>query len=172
MRFFKVVDGALHYRVGNNDQPLDFRGDGEFTSVNERFRFHPDSMGVAEEVNDLGTVGVDTFVLNNRPDEPSGPDKPAWKDYLGNYTGSAYGEKVPLRIYIENGYLYASRAGGTKLIEYRPGTLLFGVGRECGIPREHPALGQSQFHARLSSPGNNVHAVCLMATAITIGEVA
>ncbi len=126
MRFFKVLDGALHYRVGNNDQPLDFRGDGEFTSVNERFRFHPDSMGVAEEVNDLGTVGVDTFVLNNRPDEPSGPDKPAWKDYLGNYTGSAYGEKVPLRIYIENGYLYASRAGGTKLIEYRPG-LFFSV---------------------------------------------
>jgi len=126
MRFFKVVDGALHYRVGNNDQPLEFRGDGEFTSVNERFRFHLDSVGTVVEADDLGTVGVDTFVLNHRPDELPGPDKPEWKQYLGNYAGSAYGEKVPLRIYVENGYLYASRAGGTKLIEYRPG-LIFTV---------------------------------------------
>lgn len=135
MRFFSVVNGALHYRVGNNDQSLEFRGDGEFTSLDERFRFHLDPAGSPAEVDDLGTVGVDTFVLNNRPDEPPGPDKPEWKQYLGNYTGSAYGEKVPLRIYMENGYLYASRAGGTKLVEYRPG-LFFTVWGEsvefCG----------------------------------------
>jgi CubicO group peptidase (beta-lactamase class C family) len=121
MRSFKVIDEALHYKVGNNDRPLEYRGDGEFTSSNERFRFHFDSIGNATDADDLGTVGVDTFILNDRPGEPPGPDKPEWKQYLGAYSGFAYGDKVPLRIYLQNGYLYASRSGGTKLMEYRPG---------------------------------------------------
>jgi CubicO group peptidase (beta-lactamase class C family) len=121
MRFFNVVDGVLRYKVGNNNHPLQFHGNGEFTTADERFRFHLDSSGNAAWADDLGTVGVDTFVLNDRPGETPGPDKPEWKPLLGTYFGFVYGEKVPLKIYEQNGYLYASRAGGSRLIEYRPG---------------------------------------------------
>jgi CubicO group peptidase (beta-lactamase class C family) len=145
MRSFAVVDGTLHYRVGRHDLPLDFRGAGEFTAANERFRFHFDSAGNAFSADDLGTGGVDTFVLNDRPGETPEPDKPEWKQFPGTYTGFSYGEKVPLKIYLQNGYLYASRGGGSKLVEYRRGLFVTVWGESVEFQDDVVLFGNCRF---------------------------
>lgn len=121
MRKFAVVDGTLHYYVGTNDEPLTFRGAGEYTTKNERFRFHLDDKGRGAHVDDLGSVGVDTFVANELAGEPPGAIRPQWLAFVGDYEGKVYGATATAKVELRNGYLFTSRGGGTKLLEYKPG---------------------------------------------------
>lgn len=57
---------------------------------------------------------------NDRPDEPPGPNRPEWSEFIGQYQGPAFGIKYTTRIYLKNGYLYSSRGDGTKLTECKP----------------------------------------------------
>jgi hypothetical protein len=145
MRSFALVDGVLRYRVGDSDRPLDFHGDGEFTTEGERFRFHCDGQGKPIFADDLGSVGADTFVLNDRPGEPPGPDRPQWRALVGDYAGFAYGETIPLKITRQNGFLYASRAGGSKLLEERPGLFFTVWGESVEFDAEGLRYGNRRF---------------------------
>jgi hypothetical protein len=139
------VDGVLHYRVGTNDLPLTFHGDSEYTTADERFRFHLDARGKGAWVEDLGSVGVDTFVANELANEPPGPNKPEWLAFTGDYEGNVYGEVSPARVEIRNGYIFISRGGGTKLLEYRPGFFFTSWGETVAFTSDAMLYGNRRF---------------------------
>ena len=145
MGTFTVVDGVLHYRVGTNDEPLTFHGGGEYTAGNDRCRFHLDDKGRGAWVEDLGTVGVDTFVANELTGEPPGPAKPEWSAFAGDYEGNAYGEASPAKIELRNGYLFLNRGGGTKLVEYRPGFFFTTWGESVTFTDDAMLYGNRRF---------------------------
>lgn len=148
MRTFAVVDGVLHYRVGSNDEALTFHGQGEYTTANERFRFHRDDTGIWAE--DLGTVGVDTFAANELADEAPGPAKPEWSAFTGDYEGHVYGQAAPAKVELRNGHLFISRGGETKLIEYRPGFFFTSWGESVTFSGDALFYGNRRF-ARLKA---------------------
>ena len=145
MRKFALVNGALHYRVGTNDEPLTFHGAGEYTTANERFRFHAGEDAVGARVDDLGSVGVDTFIVNERVDEPPGPGKAEWLAFAGDYEGSVYGAVAQAKIELRNGYLFASRGGGTKLVEYKPGFFFTTWGESVVFENDVMSYGNRRF---------------------------
>lgn len=117
---FEVRDGAL-YVASPVARQLFAHSATEFIDGHDRYRFHLDSLGNADRIDDLGANGQDVFVINERVGEPKGPDLPEWRAYVGQYEGHAYGEAVPAQITLRNGYLWASTRGGSKLIPFQPG---------------------------------------------------
>jgi hypothetical protein len=119
LRTFVVINGVLRYKAGHLDLALTDHGDGDFTADNERFRFHRE--GDSIRVDDLGDEGVDTFIANELAGEPPGPAKPEWSQFTGDYEAHVWGETATVSVALRNGYLFVSRDGGTKLLEYAPG---------------------------------------------------
>ncbi len=151
MRKFAVVDGALHYRVGTNDLKLIFRGNGEYTTDDERFRFHLDEAGRGASIEDLGSVGVDTFLANELAGEPPGPGKPEWAAFAGDYEGRVYGSASLAKVELRNGYLFISSGGGSKLIEYKPGFFFTSWGETVTFANDAMLYGNRRF-VRVKAP--------------------
>lgn len=117
---FKVEDKKLHYIQGDRNLQLAAHSQTEFTADGDKYTFYLDEAGEPKFVHKLGKYNVDTFLPNDRPGEPPGPNRPEWSEYIGQYQGPAFGITYTTRIYLKNGYLYSSRGGGTKLTEYKP----------------------------------------------------
>jgi CubicO group peptidase (beta-lactamase class C family) len=145
MRTFCVVDGKLHYQVGSNNLPLSFHGDGIYTTDDEFFRFHSSPQTRSAWAEDLGGIGVDTFVANELLGEAAGPAKPEWSQFVGTYEGTAYGETSMATVFLRNGYLFASRAGGSKLVEYRPGFFFTVWGESVTFSNGEMRYGNRRF---------------------------
>jgi CubicO group peptidase (beta-lactamase class C family) len=86
------------------------------------------------------------YDFNYAFDEPSGPDKPEWSRYLGEYEVWKYG--VPTytaSITVKNGYLYYN---DFKCTEYEPG-LFFGYdGEALDFRSEPPTFGGIVLHKK------------------------
>ena len=138
---FKVADGHLHYIRGDSDLKLDAHSPTEFTGGGEKFTFHLDETGAPKFVHNLGANFVDVFLLNDQPNDPPGPNRPEWSEYVGQYQGPAFGIKYTTKIYLKNGYLYSSRGNGTKLTEYQPGLFFTADGEAVIFENGRMSLG-------------------------------
>ena len=142
----KIIGGKLYMKRGSNNTVLSPHSNYEFTLPNgELFTFHFDKSGNPEYMFNLGDNGADFFIYNDSPDEKPGPNKPEWSKIIGSYKGHVYGEEVTSKIYIKNGYLYSSRAGGTKLSEYKPGVFFLCDGESLIIKKDSMFLGSRPF---------------------------
>jgi len=105
---FRVEGGKLHFHRQHNDVTLLARSPTEFTdaAMTQSYRFDLGSDGAPTGVLQLGDVGQDYMVLNDRVGEPRGPDRPEWREFVGDYTALAYGQTVNQKVTLRNGYLY------------------------------------------------------------------
>ena len=87
--------------------------------MTQSYRFDLSPYGDATGVLQLGDVGPDYMAINDRPSEPSGPNLPEWKQFVGSYSSTAYGQATTEKVTLKNGYLYW--AGLVKLYPYRSG---------------------------------------------------
>ncbi len=87
----------------------------------ERLTFTLGTDGRAVSALVVGEHGVDTWFVNDGPDEPKGTFQQGWNAYIGSYRIGAYGNEFTTTISERNGYLFSSRNGGTKLIPYGKG---------------------------------------------------
>ena len=149
---FAINQGRLRVRTpGGSERDLVARNPTEFTDGLDRYRFHLDPSGQGAWIEDLGDNGQDTFVLNERPGEPSGPGKAEWANLLGDYWGEVYGQPISVTITQRNGYLWASTRGGSKLIEYAPGLFFTVWGESLEFRGDTLRLRSASFVARRSS---------------------
>jgi CubicO group peptidase (beta-lactamase class C family) len=121
---FKVEEGALFYIRGGSKVKLNAHSATKFTSNIHTFNFHLDGAGQVTGVLVQGWRNVGIFMsINDRPNDPPGPNRPEWQAYVGEYTGKLWGSTIPrgVSVSIKNGYLYVKRDGWLKLTEYEPG---------------------------------------------------
>jgi CubicO group peptidase (beta-lactamase class C family) len=146
VRRFQVRDGRLNVLSGNQAVELVSHGPAEFTTDRERYRFRLDNFGRPMAIDYLGPNGVDTYFPNGLDSEAPGPNKPEWQKYLGDYEGMAAGV-VPATstISMDNGFLSWSRAGGTRLEEYREGLFFASDGESVILDGVHASLGNRPF---------------------------
>jgi hypothetical protein len=121
---FKVEEGALFYIRGGSKVKLNAHSATKFTSNIHTFNFHLDGAGKVRGVLVQGWRNAGIFMsINDRPDDPPGPNRPEWQAYVGEYTGKAWGATISrsVTVSIKNGYLSVKRNGWLKLTEYEPG---------------------------------------------------
>ena len=143
---FKVEDGQLHYHRQRSNVALFARSGSESTDEKQTqsFRFDLSSDGWAKGVLQLGNVGPDYMVLNERLGEVKGPDQTQWKEFVGEYKATAYGQATTQKVILRNGYLFW---GDTiKLLPYRDG-LFFTVDGEAVafLGKNRMTYGNRQF---------------------------
>lgn len=87
------------------------------------------------------------FDFNYLPDEPPGPDKPEWSQYLGEYEVLKYGVpyKYTVNITVKNGYLHWN---GCKCTEYEPGLFFIHDGDALDFRSEPPTFGGIVLHKK------------------------
>ncbi len=94
-----------------------------------------------------GGVGFQVFDFNYLPDEPPGPDKPEWSEYLGEYEVLKYG--VPYQytgtVSVKNGYLYYNDC---KCMEYEPGLFFIYDGDALDFRSEPPTFAGIVLHRK------------------------
>lgn len=130
---------TLVLQRGNNKTTLKPTDKNTFaTESGELLLFSFNKNGIPKVVS-IGSGGVDTWFLNDRKDEPKGDFRAEWKKYLGSYRIGAYGNEFETKIYEQNGYLFSSRNGGTKLIPFSNG-LFFTPDGESVIFRDDKML--------------------------------
>ena len=93
----------------------------------------------------LGPNGTDMFFPNTAPNQPFGPNRSEWAPYIGTYIGYANGEPFESNIVLKNGYLYSTRAGGTRLVEYAPGLFFTTEGEAVIFEGARMSLGNRPF---------------------------
>ena len=105
---FKVEGGQLHFHRQRSNVALIARSQTEFSDekLTQSYRFEFDSHGLPKGVLQLGNVGPDYMVLNERPGEPRGPDRPEWRQFVGEYSSTAYGQTTTQKVTLRNGYLF------------------------------------------------------------------
>ena len=112
---------TLVLQRGNSKTILKPIGKNSFATENGELLLFSFDKNEIPKVVSIGAGGVDTWFLNDRKDEPKGAFRPEWKAYLGSYRIGAYGNEFKTKIYEQNGYLFSSRNGGTKLIPFSTG---------------------------------------------------
>jgi hypothetical protein len=152
-RSLRVTGKTLEVVVGDKALPLESHGPAEFTTRTERYRVRLDNGGRPIAVDYLGPNGTDVFFPNGNPDEPTGPNRPEWASIIGTYTGSSNGESFTSDIFVRNGYLYSTRAGGTRLQDYAPNLFFTSDGEAVTFAGDKMSLGNRPFvRQRKSSP--------------------
>jgi CubicO group peptidase (beta-lactamase class C family) len=115
--------------------------DGRITYI--RFVFGDnDSPSYIVKVNN----GV-TFDYNDGPNDKRGPNKREWKEYIGKYTFTKWGQKVEVRkVSNKNGYLYFDKL---KLKEYQPGLFFSSTGEALDLRSKIPTYQNTRLMKRL-----------------------
>ena len=143
---FKVQDGNLFYVAGNNAVKLDAHGPTEFTSRFRKFTFYLDESGNPIGVQDSTPSGVEFLVINDRPGDQVGANKPKWQKFVGEYSSELYRD-IKTSVAIKNGYLYVSWGGGLqiKLTEYEPGLFFTADGEAVIFQGDRMSFGNRPF---------------------------
>ena len=144
-RTLRVVAGRLQVVRGNDVVSLESHGPAEFTTPSERYRFRLDNGGRPTAIDYLGPNGTDVFFPNGRSDEPPGPNRPEWAAFVGTYVGHANGQEFTSDIFVRNGYLYSTRAGGTRLHDYAPRLFFMSEGESVTFEGNKMMLGNRPF---------------------------
>ena len=144
-RTLRVVGDELQVVSGDRSTPLEAHGPAEFTTSFERYRFRLDNGGKPIAIDYLGPNGTDVFFPNGRSDELPGPNRPEWAAFAGTYVGHSNGQEFTSDIDIRNGYLYTTRAGGTRLREYEPGLFFMSEGESVLFNGDRMMLGNRPF---------------------------
>ncbi len=115
--------------------------DGRITYI--RFVFGDnDSPSYIVKVNN----GV-TFDYNGGPNDKRGPNKREWKEYIGKYTFTKWGQKVEVRkVSSKNGYLYFDKL---KLKEYQPGLFFSSTGEVLDLRSKIPTYQNTRLMKRI-----------------------
>jgi len=88
-----------------------------------------------------------TFDYNDGPNDKRGPNKREWKEYIGKYTFTKWGQKVEVReVSNKNGYLYFEKL---KLKEYRPGLFFSSTGEAFDIRTNIPTYQNIRLIKRI-----------------------
>lgn len=84
--------------------------------------------------------GLQVFDFNYLADEPAGPDKPEWSEYLGEYYVLRWGApfEFTANITVENGYLFYN---GCKCTEHEAGLFFIYDGTDLDFRSEPPTFG-------------------------------
>ena len=87
-----------------------------------------------------GGVGFQVFDYSYAFDEPPGPDKPGWSEYLGEYEVLRYGvpEHYTGSFTVKNGYPYYN---DLKCTEHEPGLFFTYDGLALDFRSDPPTLG-------------------------------
>lgn len=142
---FKVQDGNLFYVAGNNAVKLDAHGPTEFTSSIRKFTFYLDESGKPIGVQDSTPSGVEFLLINDRPGDQVGANKPEWQKFVGEYSNKLYRDTIKTSVAIKNGYLYASWGGELKLTEYELGLFFTADGEAVIFQGDRMSLGNRPF---------------------------
>jgi hypothetical protein len=74
--------------------------------------------------------------LNDSPADPPGPDRPEWREHLGEYEVLWRGEPDrTVGVTLRNGYLYY---GGRKCVEHEPGLFFSNDGEAIDFRSDPP----------------------------------
>jgi hypothetical protein len=180
---FEEHDGAL-FRSFNESTPVkltphgetEFSADVPNSARTVSWTFDLDGSGRARGamgVEDLYTSGG-YFFLNERPDEPPGPDLPAWRDWLGTYAlivrgvrwnqrrGSFApvepGPKLEVSVTMRNGWLYLrpdfrEHSFDAKLAESEPGLFFTADGESVRFEPERAIFNNVAYEKAHNSTG-------------------
>ena len=127
-----------------------------FTSDTEAFIKEKDgSMTIirfVSNVNDTPSYIVKVnngvaFDYNDGPHDKRGPDNKEWKEYIGKYSLSTWGQKVELlRVSKKNGHLYLNRL---RLKEYQPGLFFSSTGEALDFRKKVPTWRNIRLRKRI-----------------------
>ncbi len=146
VKSFAARSGALGVQTGDNFTALTTHGPAEFTTATERYRFRLDPFGRPQRIDYRGANGTDVLFPNALASDPSGPNDPAWRAYVGAYEGEAWGvETITTHIELRDGWLYSSRGGGTRLAPYAPDLFFAADGESVVFQGERMWLGNRPF---------------------------
>ena len=88
-----------------------------------------------------------TFDYNDGPNDERGPNKREWKEYLGKFSFTKWGQKVEVRkVSKKNGYLYFEKL---KLEEYQPGLFFSSTGEAFDIRSNIPTYQNTRLIKRI-----------------------
>jgi CubicO group peptidase (beta-lactamase class C family) len=135
----KLADGVLGMQVEASFMPL------RFTSPVDMFRVAPDGETVAyryfaqlpgEPAHLECAIGENSLDYNDGPNDPPGPNLPAWEPYMGRYETELWGKPSDeFIIQRKNGYLYLNEL--RMIVETEPG-LFFAADGEALDLRSAP----------------------------------
>jgi len=112
------VDDKLGIKQADRFNRLQVVNENEFyTEDHKLYRYIPASSQQPAYIQ--GVIDGESWDLNEAIDEPPGPNKPSWKNYLGEYQIQTYKRDLArAKISVKNGYLYFN---SYKLTEFKPG---------------------------------------------------
>jgi hypothetical protein len=88
-----------------------------------------------------------TFDYNDGPNDERGPNKREWKEYLGKFFFTKWGQKVEVRkVSKKNGYLYFEKL---KLEEYQPGLFFSSTGEALDLRSKIPTYQNTRLMKRI-----------------------
>ena len=139
----KVANGVLGLDAGGSFQKLSFTSpvDAFLTDeAGEAIPLHLEAANDARPKFLRCTEGPSFGDLdyNDGPADPPGPDKPAWKNYVGDYQMMDSGKPSPVKVHVKNGSLYVDER---KLIaEPQAGLFFTADGEALDFRREPPTF--------------------------------
>ena len=87
------------------------------------------------------------FDYNDGPHHKRGPDNKEWKEYIGKYSLSTWGQKAELlRVSKKNGHLYLNRL---RLKEYQPGLFFSSTGEALDFRKKVPTWRNIRLRKRI-----------------------
>lgn len=88
-----------------------------------------------------------TFDYNDGPNDERGPNKREWKEYIGKFSFTKWGQKVEVRkVSKKNGYLYFEKL---KLEEYQPGLFFSSTGEALDLRSKIPTYQNTRLMKRM-----------------------
>ena len=90
-----------------------------------------------------------TFNYNDGPHDQQGPNKKEWKDYIGRYRLSTWGQKGKvLKVSKKNGYLYLDKL---RLQEYQSGLFFSSTGEALDLRNTTPTWRNIKLRKRIDA---------------------
>jgi hypothetical protein len=140
MADLKVKDGTLGLQQGATFTPL------RFTSPSEMYIADPDGNAVTYRYSAASalasahfecSVGENSLDRNEGAHDATGPDKPAWMQYVGTYRIYRWGKPTrSVTIQPKNGYLYLNEI--RLITEFEPGLFFTADGEAVDFRRGEP----------------------------------
>jgi len=136
---FSVRGDQLYFTAGDYTVKLRAHSATEFTPQapedHRRWTFDIDAQGKPKGVIEAADFITAYLPLNDQPDDPPGPARPEWREYIGKYSITHHNSQQHVEISERNGYLYWNEK--IRLTEFKPGLFFtcdgdsaqFGVGQ-------------------------------------------
>jgi CubicO group peptidase (beta-lactamase class C family) len=151
----QVQDDYLTLTDADARNVLDAHTPTVFTNQNRKYTFMTGENGAVNALHFLSpnytTNASEYWPVNDTPHDEPGPNKPEWNGFVGQYIGYLTADKLSVKVFMKNGYLYiegptsSNWYGGIKLSEYRPGLFFTPDGESVEFSPAKMALGNRPF---------------------------